>query len=147
MSGCQESCRAAVYCTVCGRRKKPRGRDSMDNGLCDRECSGYGQEPLPGHLWPGEALEESEKDMTVADLLARYPHVPGSKAYDYPFGPERLQSLEDPELRMAAASFYLAAEARWEREEAARQARLGKERQSRPQAQSREHVEHWQEDR
>jgi hypothetical protein len=83
--------------------------------------------------------------LTVAELLSRYPHVPGSKAWDFPFGPERLRSLEDPELRMAAAGFYVAAHARWEREEGARQARLGKERERRLQAQSREHVEYWQE--
>lgn len=81
--------------------------------------------------------------MTPAELCAKYPHVPGSKAWDWPFGVERLQSLEDPELRLAAASWYLAAEARWEREEAARQAKLGRERQHRLAAQSREHVDHW----
>lgn len=85
--------------------------------------------------------------MTPAELCARYPYVPGSRAFDFPFGVERLQSLEDPELRLAAASFYLAAEARWEREEAKRQARLGKERQQRLAAQSREHVDYWESDR
>lgn len=43
-----------VKCAVCGRRKKPIGRDSMDNGLCDRDCPGYSQEPHAGHLWPSE---------------------------------------------------------------------------------------------
>ncbi len=81
--------------------------------------------------------------MTPAELLARYPYVPGSRAHDFPFGPERLQSLEDPELRLAAASFYVAAEARWARDEARMQARLGRERQQRLQAQSREHADHW----
>lgn len=81
--------------------------------------------------------------MTPAELCAEYPYVPGTRAHDYPFGPERLQSLEDPELRLAAASFYVAAQARWEREAAARQARLGRERLQRTQAQSREHVDHW----
>jgi len=81
--------------------------------------------------------------VTVAELLAKYPHVPGSRTHDFPFGPQRLQSLEDPALREAAASFYVAAEARWEREEAARQAKLGRERQQRMAAQSREHVDHW----
>lgn len=82
--------------------------------------------------------------MTPADLLAKYPYVPGSRAFDFPFGPERLQSLDDPALRLAAASFYVAAEARWAKEEARQQARLAKERESRLQAQSREHLEpHW----
>lgn len=30
-----------VYCTVCGRRKKPMGRDSMDNGLCSWVSPNY----------------------------------------------------------------------------------------------------------
>jgi hypothetical protein len=85
--------------------------------------------------------------MTPAELCAKYPYVPGSRAFDFPFGPERLQSLEDPALRLVAASFYVAAEARWEREEAARQAKLGREREQRRQAQSREHLEHWESDR
>ena len=45
----------AVECAVCHRRKKPIGRDSRDNGLCDGECEGYRQEPKPGSLWPGES--------------------------------------------------------------------------------------------
>ncbi len=47
----------SVECTVCGLRKKPRGRDApaaMGNSLCDWECEGYNKEPYPGHLWPGE---------------------------------------------------------------------------------------------
>lgn len=56
MDECQEKCRTPVYCTICGRRKKPRGRDSMDNGLCDHECEGYDKPPRAGHLWPSESL-------------------------------------------------------------------------------------------
>jgi hypothetical protein len=48
----------AVYCTVCHRRKKPIGRDSRDNGLCDHDCPGYRLGPDPGSLWPGEREEE-----------------------------------------------------------------------------------------
>jgi len=44
-------------CTVCGRRKKPVGRDSMDNGLCDYDCEGYMQEPTPCDLWPDEVRD------------------------------------------------------------------------------------------
>lgn len=48
----------AVDCAVCHRRKKPTGRSAaleMASSLCDHECPGYGQEPLPGSLWPGES--------------------------------------------------------------------------------------------
>jgi len=51
----------AVYCTVCGLRKKPVGRAApleMANSLCDYECEGYVLEPLPGYLWPNETQEE-----------------------------------------------------------------------------------------
>lgn len=51
----------AVNCIVCGRRKKPIGRSApleMANSLCDRECAGYYEVPLPGQLWPGETQEE-----------------------------------------------------------------------------------------
>ena len=48
----------AVECTVCGRTKKPVGRDSMDNGLCSYECPGYREDPRSGSLWPGESESE-----------------------------------------------------------------------------------------
>lgn len=51
---CTEACAAMPECTVCGRRKQPRWRDSMDTGLCDSDCPGYRLPPLPGHLWPSE---------------------------------------------------------------------------------------------
>lgn len=44
----------AVRCVVCHRTKKPIGRDSRDNGLCDYECEGYLQAPFVGSLWPCE---------------------------------------------------------------------------------------------
>ena len=47
-----------VTCTVCGRAKKPIGRDSQDNGLCDSDCEGYNLLPRPGYNWPNE--EENE---------------------------------------------------------------------------------------
>lgn len=49
-----ESCEYAPKCRKCGRTKKPIGRDSLDNGKCDRDCPGYSEDPTPGHLWPGE---------------------------------------------------------------------------------------------
>ena len=51
----------AVYCTTCELWKKPNGRDAaaiIANSLCDRDCPGYMEEPLPGHLWPGEKQED-----------------------------------------------------------------------------------------
>jgi len=51
----------AVNCSVCGLRKTPIGRSAapeMANGLCDYDCPGYSQEPLTGHLWPGETQKE-----------------------------------------------------------------------------------------
>lgn len=48
----------ALECVVCHLRKKPVGRSApleMANSLCDHECPGYYQDPLPGSLWPGES--------------------------------------------------------------------------------------------
>lgn len=48
-----------VTCAVCGSRKAPIGRDaSPEQYLCNDDCSGYGQEPFVGSLWPGETEEE-----------------------------------------------------------------------------------------
>ncbi len=30
----------------------------MANSLCDHECPGYLEDPLPGTLWPGESEED-----------------------------------------------------------------------------------------
>ena len=49
---CQIGCNPK--CTWCGRSKKPIGRDSMDNGLCDTACEGYRSDPTPCDLWPNE---------------------------------------------------------------------------------------------
>jgi hypothetical protein len=49
----------AVYCTVCGEQKCPRGRSApIEYYMCDWDCPGYTQEPQPGDLWPGETREE-----------------------------------------------------------------------------------------
>jgi hypothetical protein len=51
----------SIVCKVCGRQKKPIGRDAplaMANGLCDSECEGYYNEPKPGYLWPGECRNQ-----------------------------------------------------------------------------------------
>ena len=56
-----EACWAMPTCTVCGLRKKPRGRSApleMANGLCSSGCPGYDQEPNVGHFWPGESADD-----------------------------------------------------------------------------------------
>ena len=37
--------------------------------------------------------------MTAAELLTKYPYVPGSNAYDFPFGPERLGNGQSRQSR------------------------------------------------
>jgi hypothetical protein len=59
---CTEKCEKAPKCATCGRTKKPVGRDSMDNGLCQEDCDGYHQPPYAGHLWPGEIARSREVD-------------------------------------------------------------------------------------
>ncbi len=54
LKNCTVECERTVECVVCHRTKKPVGRDSRDNGLCQSDCHGYSQDPQPGHLWPGE---------------------------------------------------------------------------------------------
>lgn len=82
--------------------------------------------------------------MTPAELCAKYPYTLGANAWDYPWGsPERLRAVEPESLRMALAGWFLAAEGRWSSEEAKRAQRAATARQSRIQAQSREHVDHW----
>ena len=52
---CTKACEASPECKVCGRRKYPRGRDpGMNNSGCSCDCPGFYEEPLSGHLWPGE---------------------------------------------------------------------------------------------
>lgn len=49
----------AVYCAVCRQRKKPRGRSApMSLRVCDSDCDGWDQPPMPGDLWPGERASE-----------------------------------------------------------------------------------------
>lgn len=48
-----------VECAVCGQTKCPRGRSApLGPCYCDRDCSGYTQEPHVGSLWPGETDAE-----------------------------------------------------------------------------------------
>ncbi len=55
---CTKACEAMPTCAVCGRRKQPVGRDSMQDDLCTWDCAGYTAEPRAGHLWPGELERE-----------------------------------------------------------------------------------------
>lgn len=60
---CTEACERVVSCQVCGRRKPPIGRDvaaETAGGYCEHECTGHDQEPLGGHLWPGELARSRE---------------------------------------------------------------------------------------
>lgn len=62
---CTEVCEAAPICTVCHRRKPPRGRSvavEASQSMCDRECAGYNVGPRSGHLWPGELARSREVD-------------------------------------------------------------------------------------
>jgi hypothetical protein len=52
---CTDACFAQPLCSVCGKRKAPRGRLVSDlMSLCTTECEGYRQEPQPGHRWASE---------------------------------------------------------------------------------------------
>jgi hypothetical protein len=56
------ACWAMPDCTVCGRRKAPRGRSvplEAATGYCTTggECRGYGELPYAGHFWPEEEPE------------------------------------------------------------------------------------------
>lgn len=57
---CSPACADEVTCVLCGRGKKPRGRDvalAAGNSYCDYECRGYMLEPRAGHLWPSELAQ------------------------------------------------------------------------------------------
>jgi hypothetical protein len=60
---CTETCVATQVCQRCKRRKAPRGRSvamEMQGALCDYDCTGYREDPQPGHLWPGELERANE---------------------------------------------------------------------------------------
>ena len=59
-SQCIPSCWDMPTCTLCGRPKKPKGRDvgvAAANGYCDPDCGCYYSKPEPGHYWPEEEPE------------------------------------------------------------------------------------------
>jgi recombinational DNA repair protein (RecF pathway) len=58
--------RMGVKCAICGRTKKPIGRDSRDNGLCEYECEGYLQEPYPSAHWDSELKDEFIRGFNAA---------------------------------------------------------------------------------
>lgn len=58
---CTAECERMPECATCHRTKQPRGRSApLDSYYCDYGCPGYGEEPQPGHLWPGELARERE---------------------------------------------------------------------------------------
>ena len=62
-ANCTEACEAMPHCTVCHRRKHPRGRDPgvyAASGYCEHECPGHELPPHAGHLWPGELKRSRE---------------------------------------------------------------------------------------
>ena len=60
---CTEACAAMPVCRVCGKRKRPIGRDPGAGGpdYCNPvECHGSIEPPRAGHLWPSEWKDEME---------------------------------------------------------------------------------------
>lgn len=48
----------SARCVVCGRDKKPIGRDApIGSSYCEPECAGYQQESQPSSCWPDEQAE------------------------------------------------------------------------------------------
>jgi hypothetical protein len=65
MSECTEACETMPVCSVCARRKAPRGRSvpmEACQSYCNWECEGYPLDPQVGHLWPGELREQRERE-------------------------------------------------------------------------------------
>lgn len=68
----------AVKCSTCGLRKQPIGRSApleMVNGLCDDDCPGYREEPLPGDLWPGESRIDFGYPQWIAAIAAEQKRI------------------------------------------------------------------------
>lgn len=63
---CGAACERQPSCRTCGRLKAPRGRDTAAvaaPGYCTpTDCQGYGEDPSPGHLWPGELRRMDAED-------------------------------------------------------------------------------------
>jgi hypothetical protein len=36
----------------------------MASGMCSYDCPGYVEQPIPGHLWPNEAVMDDEDEAT-----------------------------------------------------------------------------------
>ena len=63
-------CERMPTCKTCGMSKPPRGRSvpmEAANGYCGYDCSGYGEEPRSGHLWPGEIRRWREEQSAIVD--------------------------------------------------------------------------------
>jgi hypothetical protein len=61
---CGPQCEAMPKCRECGMRKAPYGRSvplESASGYCGWYCPGYCEEPMAGHLWPGELRDEEDE--------------------------------------------------------------------------------------
>lgn len=69
----------ATRCDKCVRIKKPHGRSApMGSDYCDRDCSGYDLDPLPGCLWPGETDADFGYpccDLSTKPITEERPHA------------------------------------------------------------------------
>ncbi len=48
-----------VTCTICYRKKAPRGRSiplALAGVMCDSDCAGFYRPPEPDCRWPGETV-------------------------------------------------------------------------------------------
>lgn len=55
---CTVECEHMPRCVVCQDIKKPIGRSApLGTVYCSSHCRGYMEEPMPGHLWPGELAD------------------------------------------------------------------------------------------
>lgn len=106
---CTAECEAMPECTVCHRRKHPRGRDpglEASSGYCEPECAGSELPPHAGHLWPGE-LESARRDEAsmAMDAIAGALGFRDRQTYgagDLPGMIERLQAERDAALARVA---------------------------------------------
>ena len=85
--------------------------------------------------------------MTPAELLAKYPYDPRLTSADCKRGTADMLRLVPPEggYREALASLFLTLEPRWLHEETNRRAQELRRQHQPLKAQSREHVDHWNE--
>lgn len=58
----RKPCEYLPACKTCQLRKKPIGRAAGPYAhYCDRECSGYYDDPQPSHYWSAEDERETRE--------------------------------------------------------------------------------------